>query len=120
MQNARESLDGKNLFLCRANEPSAEPGLWVAPEKGGEWTRVADQCRPYGWSVLQDGIYLANRKGRSTRFLEFYSFETGQTTRVADLPDDAGGGVVSPDGKWLLFGKGIFTTTDITLVESFR
>jgi Tol biopolymer transport system component/DNA-binding winged helix-turn-helix (wHTH) protein len=104
---AVESPDGKYLYYAKG---VTQPGLWVVPVDGGEEKEVIANLEPtlYGyWVMVDDGIYFGAFEQFSSQTpksaLNFYSFKTQKTKRVATLPwsifSGAPGLEISPDRK---------------------
>jgi hypothetical protein len=95
------------------------------PVEGGEPLRVLDGVpAQYAWAVLEKGIaFMASGEG-STR-IEFFDFATRRTREITavDLGSGAPSGEmfsISPDAKWILYGRVDQLESDIMLVENFR
>jgi serine/threonine protein kinase len=117
---ARESTDGKILYHL-----TEDGTIWSMPVEGGEPLRVLDGVpRFYAWSISEKGIYFLDRVSGSAR-IKFYDFATHSTREVTavDLGPEAPAGKmfrISPDGKWILYGRVDRVDSDIMLLENFR
>lgn len=114
-----ESPDGKSVYYEKfEGEASA---LWKVPAEGGEETRVLEQVVEEGWlswGLTTEGIYFYDA---STKAIEFFSFATHKTARIAKLESPPSTGfAVSPDGRWILNAQLDQDTSNIMLVENFR
>ena len=117
----RESLDGKYLYYTQIEER----GIWKIAVAGGEPEKVVDVPAWTGaWAVVEDGIYYLDREEKSSPGLYWFSFATGEVTRLATLPGQprpwGGGLAVSPDRRWILYTQIAYQGSDILLVENFR
>jgi hypothetical protein len=99
------------------------PGLWRAPAEGGEEVKVLDHVRHGAWAVWEQGVYFVNPEARPHQSIEFYSFATGRTTRVATIEKESlwnGPNLTTTsDGRWILYVQVDQTESDIILVENF-
>jgi dipeptidyl aminopeptidase/acylaminoacyl peptidase len=109
---AWESPDGR--FVYYAVVPVQ--GIWRVPVGGGEPEKVIEDAWPYHWAMVDEGIYYRTPEGA----VEFFDFSTEQIAPVMQMEKGARGLEVSPDRKWLLYGKGEPAKSDIMLVENFR
>jgi len=119
-----ESPEGKYFYYAKARQA---PSIWRIPVEGGEETPVLDYHRSgywRYWAVTERGIYFATAETPTHPVIEFFSFATGQVTRIATLDKQIMRGVrglsVSPEGKWLLFTQLDQWGSDIMLMENFR
>jgi len=120
---AFESADGRVLYYAKFDSP----GLWRVPVGGGEESLVCDRLRPgyWGaWAVADKGIYFINPEAEPRAAIEFFSFATGQTTRIALLEKEPAkftpNLTLSPDGRSILYTQLDQSGNDIMLVENFR
>ena len=115
---AEESPDGRWLYYTRGDDT----GLWRVPAGGGPESLVLAQPAAGYWGYFQvtrTGIYLLDR-GRTTSAILRYVPETGQTTRLFELPQPPPpyqGLAASEDGKVLLLTGERDAGRHITLVE---
>ena len=121
-REAFESPDGKFVYYTRLGVS----GIWRVPVEGGEETLVLNRGEQGHWAVLHQGIVLLNRRATPGPAIEFFSFATQQSARIAALPKEATtsigppGLAVSPDGRWILYVQVDRLESDIVLVENFR
>jgi hypothetical protein len=92
------------------------------PVEGGEEVRILDQVFHGNWAVLDQGIYFVNTRSTPRQAIEFFSFATGQVTRIVALEKSSGVGLtISPDGRWMLYTQTDQQIgSDIMLMEDFR
>jgi Tol biopolymer transport system component/predicted Ser/Thr protein kinase len=118
-REAFESLDGRFVYYAKGDVP----GLWRVPAEGGEEVKVLDQVRQGAWAVWEQGIYFVNPDARPHLSVEFYSFATHRTTRVAPIAKELFWGApnlaTTGDGRWILYVQVDQTESDIILVENF-
>ena len=119
---ALESSDGESLYYSKAEDA----GIWRVPISGGEEAELVPGPIAWpNWALSRSGLYFlaavpANPAGEySIRYLDF------KTSRVTDLYRDKGALdrfwlAVSPDEKWILYGKRPPVTSELMLVENFR
>ena len=95
------------------------------PASGGPETLVLDkEISPFNWNVTDRGIYFIDGKAMPVATICLYDFVSRGVKSLAPVhrdPDfsfDNGMGI-SPDGKWLLYCGGIFTS-DIMMIDNFR
>ena len=95
------------------------------PVEGGEETRVIEGIDEFNqWRLLPGGICFVNSRATPAelRFLDFATNHVRLVSRV-DLGISAPGGgafTVSPDGKWVLYGRVDALDSDIMLLENFH
>jgi Tol biopolymer transport system component len=118
-REAFESLDGRFVYYAKGDVP----GLWRVPVDGGEEVKVLDQVRQGAWAVWEQGVYFVNPDARPHLSVEFYSFATHRTTRVAPIAKELFWGApnlaTTGDGRWILYVQVDQTESDIILVENF-
>jgi Tol biopolymer transport system component len=120
---AWESADGAFVYYARFEEA----GVWRAPAGGGEERRIFDRpaAGDWGrWALGEGGIFYLEEGATGRSAVHFFSFDTGRATQVRELDGtlDRGPSIlaVSPDGKWLLYGRVDQDDRDIILAEDFR
>lgn len=125
---AVESPDGKYLYYAKG---VAQPGLWRVPVDGGEEMEVISNLQPtlYGyWVMTDDGIYYAAYEQGWVQMtksaLNFYSFKTKKTTKIATLPYSvfcgAPGLEISSDHKRIYVVMVQGHGADINMAENVR
>jgi eukaryotic-like serine/threonine-protein kinase len=121
---AYESSDGQFIYYaCYYNDQKR--GIWRVPAAGGSETIVLDRnIRPLKWNLNDRGIYFIDLLAEPVATINFYDFATRSIDSLSPVRVDSGfvapdGLSVSPDGKWLLYSGGIFTS-DIMLIDNFR
>jgi len=114
---AQESPDGMTLYYL-----DDEFLFWKMPVDGGDPIRVLDKV--YKWRVLDKGIYfIEDSEGLAKiKFLDFATRRTEEITTVDLGPRAPASEIfsVSPDAKWILYGRVDQVESDIMLVENFR
>ena len=125
---AEEGPDGKFVYYAKRGSK----GIWRVGAWGGEETQLLDKGAEAQWFLARKGIYLLEResvRGYMLRYIDLYSFATGDLSRVADLPATAAGVAhnrlipaltVSPDGRRALFSQMDHAESEIIMVENFR
>jgi Tol biopolymer transport system component len=119
---AAESIDGRFLYFSK--DP---PAIWSRPTSGGDATRILElpSRTDWGgeWIVADSGIYFENVEAVPRPAVDFFSFATRQTQRVAVFAGDretGDGFVISPDRRWLLYAKREYFNVDIMVAELVR
>jgi eukaryotic-like serine/threonine-protein kinase len=114
---AQESPDGMTLYYL-----DDEFLFWKMPVDGGDPIRVLDKV--YKWRVLDKGIYfIEDSEGLAKiKFLDFATRRTEEITTVDLGPRAPASEIfsVSPDAKWILYGRVDQVESDIMLVENLR
>ena len=124
---ALESADG---YLYFSPGLSQERGVWRVPVSGGSETLVTNETivtRAVGgfmWDLTDRGIYAIDWSAKPVATVCFYDFATRRVASLAPVHGDPGFSVyeglsVSPDGKWLVYDGGIFSS-DIMMIDNFR
>jgi Tol biopolymer transport system component/DNA-binding winged helix-turn-helix (wHTH) protein len=124
---AFESPGGALLYYAKFREP----GLWQIPVEGGEETLALDLLRAdlWGyWAVTRQGLFFLRPEAQADHsvkfFVDYFSFNTRNVTRIAALekdPDAWGPGLsVSPDGRWIVYNQLDHHSRDIILMDNFR
>jgi Tol biopolymer transport system component/predicted Ser/Thr protein kinase len=117
---ALESLDGKTLYFYRQDRT-----VWQMPVDGGEPLHLLDGIPSEStWAVLEKGIAFLDGVSGSAR-VNFYDFATRRTQEITTVemgPKAVAGEMfsISPDRKWILYGRVDQFDSDIMLVENFR
>ncbi len=116
---SRESFDGKTLYYQKFDLP----GLFRMPVDGGPEERIANVQPPEDWQVAPDGIYYFQREGEGYA-IEKVDPKSGKTAEALKLPSGAAGGTsnftISPDGRWLVFGRTDQLVSELMMVDNFR
>ncbi len=120
-REAMESSDGAFVYYTKR---SPSRGIWRVPVNGGEEERVFDQGMQARWEITEKGIYLLNMEARPAPVIEFFRFAAESVETVAELAEDTDSRglqfTVSPDGRWVLYGRYDNVQSDIMLVEGFE
>jgi dipeptidyl aminopeptidase/acylaminoacyl peptidase len=122
---ARESVDGQFAYFYGFYRYQRK-GLWRVPASGGPEKLVLNMdIPPHDWDLTDRGIYFIDVNAKPMATVCFFDFATRQVRSLASVSNDQGfssdndGLNVSPDGKWLVYDGGIFTS-DIMLIDNFR
>ena len=112
----QESRDGSTLYFLKN-----DGALWKMPVDGGEPVRALTDV--YKWQALEKGIcFLDSAEGLAR--IKFFDFATGRTEEVTTVDSGPLAGnkmfSVSPDAKWILYGRVDQLESDVMLVENFR
>jgi Tol biopolymer transport system component/tRNA A-37 threonylcarbamoyl transferase component Bud32 len=119
---AHESADG---YLYFNSDRSQKWGIWRVPVSGGPETLVTDAVGfVFFWHLTDRGIYAIDVNAKPVATLCFYDFATRHVRNLAPVHRDPGFSAaemlsLSPDGKWLVYDGGIFTS-DIMVIDNFR
>jgi len=117
-----ESADG---YLYFNSYRSQKRGVWRVPVSGGSETFVTDAVGDgFYWDLTDRGIYAIDPNAEPVATVCFYDFAARRVTSLAPVHSDPGfevyeGLSVSPDGKWLVYDGGIFSS-DLMLMDNFR
>ena len=111
---SNESADGQELYY------TTEEGLWKVPVAGGKEVEIGPS---YMFAPGQNGIYYAPGSPGSVRSnfpINFLDFKTQRTRTIGVLPGPLGWDIdVSPDGRWIIYGKFGREGSELMLVEKF-
>jgi eukaryotic-like serine/threonine-protein kinase len=121
-----ESMDGRVLYYTKGRS-SFSSNLWSVSTEGGAETQVFDHRVGRSWAVVERGIYFFAypQDGALPYTLEFFDFNTRQTTRLTTLEGQARaaaifGITVSPNERWIVYAQRDRLDFDLMLVENFR
>jgi Tol biopolymer transport system component len=114
------SADGRFLYYVRGAPPNS---IWRTDMTTGEETLVLDhELTIFNWVLWrQNLIYPRIDAGRTV--IAQLDLASLRTTNIASLDHDVSsllGLTVSPDGRWMLYGRQELIGSDIVLVENFR
>ncbi len=121
---SHESTDG-NLYFNSSRYPKGTPAIWRVPASGGTETLVTEALGVnFLWDVTDRGIYGVDYYAKPLATICFHDFSSRRIKSLAPVHSDPSfevreGMSVSPDGKWLVYDGGIFTS-DIILIDDFR
>jgi len=114
---AFESVDGKDLYYTKERE------LWRIPVQGGTEVRVLKSLVYNSFALTARGLYFLEGSESSdlNPRLKFLDPATQAVTLITAVPFPTRGEfAVSPDEKWILFGKVDRVASELMLVENFR
>jgi Tol biopolymer transport system component len=113
---AFESIDGKTLFFMRRlSEPSP---LLALPLAGGPEREVA-KC-VVGFAVGPAGLYSLECSDDPPTPVFLRDPATGRGRLLGKLDQVMRGLTVSPDGKTILYTRGVGEGSDLMMIENFR
>jgi eukaryotic-like serine/threonine-protein kinase len=117
--NAQESPDGRYVYFARE---WGFTSVWRTPSSGGPEERVVENlAAPLDFEIRPQGIYCVQRPASpGAGWVQFYSFEGGQTQRFELARVVVNGYSFSPDGRWLVFSMRGRSSADLLMVENFR
>jgi hypothetical protein len=114
---AFESVDGRTIYYANIS------GLWAIPADGGREVRISESIYGDNFAPTAHGIYFIERSGDSATALtlKFLDYRTRVirpvTTVIGPVGDEMS---VSPDERWLLYGKMDRIGTELMLIENFH
>ena len=116
-----ESLDGRYLFYTK----SGDFHLWRIPCLGGREEQAMSYSVAANGSAYapgREGIYFIDQASHiAKQRLAFFSFATGRTTTLAQIPKPVELGLaVSPDEREVLYSQVDHVSSELMLVENFR
>ena len=121
--SAVESADGQFLYYC--GYFAQKKGIWRVPVSGGPETLTLNRdIFQFHWDLRDGGIYFIDSSANRLPTISFFDFATRGVRGLSPVSNDPGysltnGLSVSPDGKWLLYTGGIFTS-GIMMIDNFR
>ncbi|HUK74027.1 MAG TPA: hypothetical protein VLV47_00970, partial [Candidatus Bathyarchaeia archaeon] len=121
-EEAFESTDGKYVYWAKLDLP----GIWRVPVAGGEETQVLGLSTESLWALTGQGICFFDLNNPAGPALKLYSFTTGKTTLLRQLPKNTSIDTqstalsVSPDGRWILYTQYDQSGSNLMLVENFE
>jgi Tol biopolymer transport system component len=114
---AYESADGKTLFFMLRGFSK----LLALPLAGGPERKVLECVPALGFAVGPGGVYhFACEAGPSGTPLYLLDPTTGRDRLLGNLEKADRGLTVSPDGKTILYPKGVGEGADLMMIENFR
>lgn len=119
---ALESADGKYLYYTAILAHGQQNAVWQVPVGGGEESMVVADVAPFHFAVAGDGIFFSRTSTvQNGSSIGFFSVADRSATMWPPFDRSATQGIsVSPDGRWLLYGKVDHAGADLMLVEGFR
>lgn len=107
-----EYEDGQALYYQRHD------GIWKMPFHGKPERAVPIITVRSNYALSKRGIYLIDQKDSHLKLFEFAT-ETIKT--IAPVPGPLGDEMtVSPDERWLIYGRTSYAGSELMLVENFR
>ena len=122
---ATESPNGKYVYYSgEGGEGEAAP-LMIASVEGGEETQVLPSVFRGNFTVVEEGIYFIPAPNQERFSIEFLSFASGKTTRIADIGRPGFALSVSPGPRgasrsFLYAQVDPSSAVNLMLVENFR
>ena len=111
----RESPDGKFIYGIGVADNAS---LVRVPVAGGEEQTFLNLADTFDFAFAQGGIYFIPK--RDPKSLQFLNTVTGKVQRIASFDTAPDALTVSPDGRWILYGKYEAGPTNLMLVENFH
>ena len=117
-----ESPDRKYVYYVGESDPSP---LMKVPVEGGEEIQVLPSVLHLNFAVADEGIYFIPAPIHKPFSIQFLSFASGKTTRIADIGDLTYVLSVSPGprgaSRSILYAQPEpLMTVNLMLVENFR
>jgi Tol biopolymer transport system component/DNA-binding winged helix-turn-helix (wHTH) protein len=111
-----ESIDGEDVYYTKDQQ------LWKMPVRGGDESRVLASMLDNSFALAKHGIYfLEGTRSDANLRVQLLSFATHAIHTVGVVPGPGGGEIaVSPDERWLLFGKMDGAGSELMLIENFH
>jgi Tol biopolymer transport system component len=123
-QGGREGVESSDAKFIYYTKGFGVPGIWKVPVAGGDESQVLDGVYQGFWGLVDHGIYFVNPNATPRAVIQYFNFDTGRVTKVAEIERELQlvypSFGVSPDGKSLLFVQADSFESDIMLVEGFR
>lgn len=114
-RNQAESLDGQFLYWVDFDGSA----LWRAPVTGGEEIEMAKVGRDAQFALGKHGVYFTSAADANT--LKLLDYASASIKTLGTLPGPSVPGLsVSPDERFILFGKADSVGSQLMLVEGFR
>ena len=114
---AFESVDGGTVYYANVS------GLWAIPAGGGREVRISESIYGDNFAPATRGVYFIDWSGASATALtvKFLDFRTRVIRAVTSVTGPAGDEMsVSPDERWLLYGKMDRAGSELMVVENFQ
>jgi Tol biopolymer transport system component len=116
-----ESPNGRTLYYAHTR-PEVGISIWRMPVEGGDAEQVTGPLsEQIGFAITADGIFFsAAPLSRNQHLIRFLNFSTGRSRAVVVTDRPIGLGLsVSPDQRFLVFGRPDQTGSDLMLIENF-
>ena len=121
---AFEAPHGQSLFFSK----QGQPGIWQLSFATGAVSQLTDALHPLdwsGWGVTDTGLYFLERKRPMIALVRRLDLHTHEATTITSVRNnvepgyDGMGLTISPDERWILFGRVDQRSSDIMLIENF-
>jgi len=127
-------VDERHVYFHRAPTPFDRGQVWRVAYDGGEPTLVMD-AKVYAleWTVWRQSLVYVNRFRADGPAIEAFDIVSGKSTTIGRLDDESfprvgsfleeigfSGLAVSPDGRWILFGKQTSSDADLMAIDMVR
>jgi len=112
-----ESADGAYLYYLSSDNRA----LWRVPPNGGQESLVLAAIGELQFRLGARGAYFVDQG--APRALKYFDFATGVTKVIGVLPEPVHsqtGLAVSPDERWVLYGKSRVEGSQLMLIEKFH
>jgi Tol biopolymer transport system component/DNA-binding winged helix-turn-helix (wHTH) protein len=118
---ARESSDGRYLYYTKRHPSRGALGLWRMRLPDGGEQRIVEVGITGLWALFDGGVCYVDYDSESRPSLNCLDPDRA-TTRQIPIPETnrtLAGLAVSPDGRWILYGRGDTTGFDVIGAEGF-
>ncbi len=128
-------VDSRFVYFHRTHGELGRGQIWRVPHEGGKEALVLDeQIYSWEWGIWKDKLVYIDRfqpEGPAIRMLDLADSRSA-TLALLDAESFPGllamqgneflwGGLtVSPDGRWILYGKHTISDADLMVIESAR
>jgi Tol biopolymer transport system component/DNA-binding winged helix-turn-helix (wHTH) protein len=112
-----ESADGAYVYYLKSDDRS----LWRVPTSGGQETSVLAVQGEMQFRLGMHGAYFVDLSAPTT--VKYFNFSSGASNVIGVLREPVSsqtGLAISPDERWLLYGKDQLPGSQLMLVEGFR
>jgi Tol biopolymer transport system component len=121
--DAKESPDGRFLYITKAVFEVGQPGIWRKQLPDGTEERIAAMGQALQWALLEDDPCYVKGPRSEKASIECLDVASRSIRWSAPLegPGHLWGSLsVSPDGRWMLLDRRDSHQGDLMMVENFR
>jgi eukaryotic-like serine/threonine-protein kinase len=113
---AFESADGENLYYTKDHT------LWKLPTRGGSEIRITQSLCHHNFAPTKHGVYFIEDSSSAVNAdLKFLDFRTRSLRTITTVPGPVGEEMsISPDERWMLYGKTDREGSELMLLENFQ